>query len=95
MGERRRRRCPLCGGTGVFCGKCYRCSGRGYVLAECHTVLTMDGETTSTGDAACLPGDDEYTMLKAALESTPSHFDFFNAVAGVSCFCPAPTPRAP
>jgi hypothetical protein len=106
MGERRRRRCPLCGGTGVFCGKCYRCSGRGYVLAECHTVLTMGGETTTTGEddigrcPATFSFDDGYGPEIIQCSGRDGH-GWQHRFAGETWLsdtepnCPAPTPRAP
>lgn len=89
MGERRRRHCPLCGGTGAFCGKCYRCSGKGYVLAICPTIRVMEGG--ETGSAGC-GADVLWVWHEYDGKWTHPDGDTWGDDAPG---CPAPTPRAP
>ena len=56
------------------------------------TVQVMDGET---GEDECLPFDDLYPVRKSALDTTPCHYDWYDAMRGGPCSCPAPTPRVP
>jgi hypothetical protein len=58
------------------------------------TVLTM-GPETETGETECMPDDDRHPVMKAALDSTPCHYDFYDGLRGGPCSCPAPTPSAP
>lgn len=56
------------------------------------TVQVMDGET---GEDECLPFDDLYPVRKSALDTTPCHYDWYDAMRGGPCSCPAPTTRVP